>query len=245
MVDLVYTELLKLKRSRMFLLSILGAAVAPFMVVCATYVHIKTKEPTLVVLFDELLYKTNLYTVLLIGVPLYGVVTAYLFTREYTEDTLKNLLTIPVSRTGILLSKMLLLFMWIMLLTLEAWGLTLLLGLLGQFNGLSTSLLLESCKEFMMAGAFLFILSTPIIFTAIALQNYVPTIILSISITLINVMSSNSEYKGLLPWTAAFDIANEELLPAYPAEYSYFAIIVTAVSGLIATIVYFRKADIQ
>jgi len=245
LVDLLYTELLKLKRSKMFLLSILGAVVAPFMVVVSTYIQIKTKESALSVPFAELFYETNLYVVLLIGVPLYGVVTAYLFNREYAEDTLKNLLTIPVSRTSILLSKMLLLFMWIMLLTLVAWGLTLLLGLLGQFQGLSTSLLVKSIKQFLIAGAFLFILSTPIILITIVLKNYVPTIILAISITLVNVMSFNSEHRGLIPWTAAFDIANDTLFPTYPAEYSYLVITATSIIGFIATIVYFRKADIH
>ncbi|WCN36388.1 ABC transporter permease [Aneurinibacillus uraniidurans] len=242
---LLYTELLKLKRSRMFLLSIMGAAVAPFMVVISTYIHSKTKEPTKVVLFEELFFDTHLYTVLLIGVPLYGVVTAYLFSREYTEDTLKNLLTIPVSRTSIILSKMLLLFLWIMLLTLLAWGLTLLLGMIGQFDGVSTTLIVNTLRTFIVAGVFLFLLSTPIILTTIVLKNYVPTIVLTIVITLINVMGSQSEYKGLVPWTAAFDIANGTLLPTYPPVYSYVVILATSIIGFIATLVYFRRADIQ
>ncbi|KQO04504.1 ABC transporter permease [Paenibacillus sp. Leaf72] len=245
MVDLLYTEILKLKRSKMFLLSMIGAAVAPFLVVVSTYIHIKTKDPTLFVPFEELFFDSNLYTVLLVGVPLYGVVTAYLFNREYAEDTLKNLLTIPVSRISLMLSKMLLLFLWIMLLTILAWGLTLLLGILGQFEGLSTLLLVESLQKFIIAGAFLFILSTPIILITIVLKNFVPTIVLTIVITLINVMSSNSEYKGLVPWTAAFDIANGTLLPVYPPEYSYIAIGATSIIGFIATLVYFRKADIH
>lgn len=69
MVDLVYTELLKLKRSKMFLISIIGAAVAPFMVVVASYIHMKTKQPTPFIQFDELFDNTSLYTVLIIGVP--------------------------------------------------------------------------------------------------------------------------------------------------------------------------------
>lgn len=242
MVDLLYAELLKLKRSKMFLLSMIGAAVAPIMVIIASSITVEGREP---VPFAELFLQTNLYTTLLIGVPLYGVVTAYLFNREYAEDTLKNLLTIPVSRTAIVASKMLLLFMWIMLLTLIAWGLTLLLGLLGQFHGFSSSLLSESFLQFMMAGAFLFFLSTPVILITIVLKNYVPSIILTIVITLVNVMSYSSDDRGLVPWTAAFDIANDTLFPTYPALYSYLLIAATSIIGFIATLVYFRKADIH
>src|SRR5699024_12500647 len=71
--------------------------------------------------FKELFYNVNLYTVLIIGAPLYGVVTTYLFNREYVENTIKNILTIPVSRVSFIMSKTLLLFMWIMMLTMIAW----------------------------------------------------------------------------------------------------------------------------
>src|SRR5699024_5493221 len=100
----------------------------------------------------------NLYTVLIIGVPLYGVVTTYLFNREYMENTLKNILTIPVSRIGFIVSKMLLLFIWIMMLTLIAWSLTLVLGMLSQFDVLSISLVMKSLIQFSIGEMFLLIL---------------------------------------------------------------------------------------
>lgn len=82
MVNLLYTELLKLKRSNMFLISIIGAGVAPFLVVVASYIHIKTKQPTPTIWFDQLFTDVNLYTTLVIGFPLYGVVVAYLLTAN-------------------------------------------------------------------------------------------------------------------------------------------------------------------
>lgn len=223
----------------MFLISILGAAVAPFVVVIATYLN----EPS--ILFKELFYNVNLYTVLIIGVPLYGVVTTYLFNREYMENTLKSILTIPVSRIGFIVSKMLLLFIWIMMLTLIAWTLTLVLGMLTQFDGLSISLVMESLSQFSIGGMFLFILSTPIILVTLVMKNYVPTIIFTVVITLINVMGGNSEHRALFPWAAAGDIANNTLPLTYPPEYSYIAITATALAGFIAMIVYFNKTDIH
>lgn len=245
LVNLLYTELLKLKRSKMFFISILGSVVAPFMVVVASYVHMRTEDPAQLITFSEIFSDTNLYTVLIIGVPLYGVITAYLFSREYMEDTLKNLLTIPVSRINFIMSKLIILLMWIMLLTLVAWGLTLLLGILGQFQGLSTPLIVEYLGRFITGGVLVFILSTPIVLVAVVMKNYVPTIILTIVITLINVMSGNSEHRALFPWAAAGDIANGTLLPTYPAEISYTTIFATSIIGFIATIVYFKKVDIH
>ncbi|UOY91531.1 ABC transporter permease [Ectobacillus sp. JY-23] len=241
MGDLVYTELLKLKRSSMFLISMLGAMVAPFMIVVAA--HVQTSGPRAD--FRELFYQTNLYTVLVLGVALYGVVAAYLFHREYVEDTLKHILTIPVSRGNFIISKFAVLLLWIMILTGIAWLLTLLLGILFRFDGLSWNLLVFSFKQFYVGGLFLFILSPPVVFVTLVMKNYVPPIILAIVITMMNVMAGNSEHRGLFPWSAAGDIANHTLLDTYPAAYSYSAIAAVAILGFGAVMLYFQKTDIQ
>jgi len=241
---LLVAELLKLKRSRMVLLTLAGAAAAPFMVVVSTYIHIHTKEPGLVVPFSKLFFDVNLYASLLTGIPLYGVAAAWLYSREYTEDTLKNLLTIPVSRTGLLLSKLALLFLWILTLAVTAWALTLTLGLLGGFGGLSASLLLASFKQFTGAAALLFALCTPVICIALVMRHLVPAMIFSIAVTMVTVMGSTSEYKGLIPWSAAFDLVNGTLLPVYPALYSYVSIAATSIAGLAAALIHFERTDI-
>ncbi|MBG9583540.1 bacitracin ABC transporter permease [Bacillus thuringiensis] len=245
MVNLLYTELLKLKRSNMFLISIIGAGVAPFLVVVASYIHIKTKQPTPTIWFHQLFTEVNLYTTLVIGFPLYGVVVAYLFTREYAEDTLKNLLTIPVSRISFIISKFIILFLWIMMLTLVAWSLTLILGLLGNFPGFNTTLLLGSFLKFLICGGLLFLLSSPTVLLTLLMKSYVPPIILTVIITMTNLMLVNSKHKDLFPWTATLDIANNELQPTYPPEYSYIIIATTAIFGFIATLFYFKRVDIH
>src|SRR5699024_7794124 len=85
---------------------------------------------------------------------------------------------------------------------------TLFRSLLTQFDGLDISLLVESFKEFSIGGVLLFILSTPIILVTLVMKNYVPTIIFTVVITLINVMGGSSEHRALFPWAAAGDIAN-------------------------------------
>src|SRR5699024_11860325 len=115
-------------RSSMFLLSIAGAAVAPLVVVVATYVN----EPSTP--FKELFYNVNLYTVLIIGAPLYGVVTTYLFNREYVENRIKNILTIFVSRVYFILINTILFFIWIIFLSMIACFLSLFFVLLTNFD---------------------------------------------------------------------------------------------------------------
>src|SRR5699024_7120134 len=129
-----------------------------------------------------------------------------------------------------------------MMLTMIVRFLTLFLVLLTQFDGLDICLLLDSFQEYSIGGVLLFILYTPIILVTLVVKTHIPTIIFTV---VINVMGGSSEHRALFPWAAAGDIANHTLPSTYPPEYSYTAIIVTALTGFIALIVYFKKADIH
>ena len=101
------------------------------------------------------------------------------------------------------------------MLTLVAWTLTLLLGLIGSFPGFSITLLLGSLIKFLICGGLLFLLSSPIVLLTLVMKTYVPPIILTIIITMTNLMIVNSKHKDLFPWTATLDIANNELQVTY------------------------------
>ncbi|BFH60119.1 ABC transporter permease [Paenibacillus azoreducens] len=244
MINLLYTELLKLKRAKMFMVSLIGAAAAPFMIFIG-YLGYKAKNPDKSVMFSEVWSQTNLYTILLIGTLLYGVITTYLFNREYTEDTLKNLLTIPVPKSSLIVSKLVLLFFWIMILTFTSWSLILILGLFAQYEGLSAGVIVLSLKKFFVGGSLLFLLSTPTMFVAFLFKNFVPTIIFTAVITMGNVALANHDDKAIFPWSAAHVIAENGFVPAYPPFYSYVSIIATSIIGLLATMAYFKKTDIH
>ncbi|MFE5317965.1 ABC transporter permease [Paenibacillus sp. NPDC056579] len=244
MVNLLYTELLKLKRAHMLWVSIIGAAAAPVMMFIG-FMNSRSAHPDEPVTFEVSFYNTNLYVLLLIGTLLYGVITSYLFHREYAEDTLKNLLIIPVSKLSLIVSKCLMLFLWIMLLTAVAWGLTFVLGLIGRFDGLTAAVILVSLKQFFLGGCLLFLLSTPTIFVTLLFKNYVPTIIFTAVITMANVALASHEYRVLFPWSAVHAIAVQGYIPEYPALYSYIAVSVASLAGFAATVIYFEKSDIH
>ncbi|UFJ43388.1 ABC transporter permease [Brevibacillus humidisoli] len=228
----------------MFFVSVIGAAAAPIMMFIG-FLHMKSEKPDTPITFEVSFYNTNLYVILLIGTLLFGVITAYVFNREYAEDTLKNLLTIPVSRISLIASKLVLVFLWILVLTLLSWGLTLVLGLVGQFEGLSTAVLLQSLKQYIIGASLFFLLATPTTFVSLWFKNYVPTIIFTAIITMVNVALVDTEYRVLFPWSAVHVIAYDSFVPEYPPHYSYLAVLAASVLGFIASVVYFNRSDID
>lgn len=158
---------------------------------------------------------------------------------------LKNVLTIPVSKISIIISKLTLLLIWIITLTVVSWGLTLILGLIVSFEGLNTIVLIKSFKEYIIGGSLLFLLSTPTIFVTLLFKDYVPAIVFTIAVTMVNVLISNSKYSALYPWSAALVVATNGFRPEYPPIYSYISIAATSIIGFAATIIYFKNVDVK
>lgn len=227
----------------MIFISLIGAASAPIMLFISL-LNIHSKQPNSPLTFQTFFDNTNLYVLLLLASLLYGVMTAYLFNREYAENTLKNLLTIPVSKVNLMISKMILLGIWILVLTFMIWTSTFILGIMGGFEGLTPWILWKSFSQFMIGGFFIFLLTTPIIFITILLKSYVPAIIFSACITMANVLMADSEYKAVFPWSAVHTVASNSFTPEFPASYSMISILATSILGFMASIFVFKKSDI-
>jgi len=244
LVNLLYAELLKLKRAKMLLVSLIGAASAPLMVFIG-YLNLRAKKPQEPIYFQEAFGETNLYLTMLLGTMLYGVITAYLFQREYAEDTLKHMLTIPISRLRLLLSKLLLLFLWITLLTLFCWLSILLLGTIAGYDGLSLKVMYHALKQYVAGGWLMFLLTAPTMLVTLWFKNYVPTIIFTAALTMGNVAIINNEYVVLYPWSVPYVIATGSFNDVYPPLYSYVSIAVVSIFSLILAAIYFKRSDIH
>lgn len=250
MVNLIFTEVLKLKRSYMLFITLAGASVAPFInfLIFITIQRTDIAELTEVATIDFATYanQTNLFVILMIGILLYGLLTTYTFSREYQEDTLKNLLTIPVNRTMLILSKCLLILGWIQLLTIYALGLSLIFSWLGNFGGISIEAIWQVSKTYILTGLLMFLLVMPVALLTIIFRSFVASIALTIGIVIISIVVMNSEYLAVYPWTASLQIIDPFIeIAKYPYWYSWAVILIPGLIGLVATIIYFNQQDIQ
>lgn len=245
MVNLLYCEFLKLKRSKMLLISVLGAMVAPIMVF-AGLVKAKITEPDKIITYWDMLEQTNLYVLLLFGVIVYGVIAAYLFSREYTENTLKAVLTVPVSKGAFLTSKFLMLFVWMMILTAVAWVVTLILSVIGNAAEFSVDIIVESLKEYFLGAFLLYFTMSPFVFITLWLKNLVTPIIATATAVLGNVALANEDLGVLFPWTSPYLIASGDIVKySYSTETALTIILAVFSIGIFASFIYFEKEDVK
>lgn len=229
----------------MFFISILGAMVAPIMVF-AGLIKAKITEPDKVITYWDMLEQTNLYVLLLFGIIVYGVIAAYLFSREYTENTLKSVLTVPVSKGAFLTAKFLMLFVWMMILTALAWVSTLLLSIVGNAAEFSAAVIIQSLKEYFLGAFLLYFTMSPFVFLTLWLKNLVSPIIAVAAVVLGNVALANEYLAVLFPWSSPYLIASGDMAKyGYSTQTALVIIFVVSFIGIFTSFVYFKKQDVK
>jgi ABC-2 type transport system permease protein/bacitracin transport system permease protein len=240
MLTFIEMEFLKLKRSNIFLLSIMGAILPPLLMFIATFAFDETQT------FEMLFSSVNMYMSALFAILLFAIMISYLFGREYNEHTLKTMLTIPVSRGKFLLSKYVMFLAWILILTVVTSASTLVFGFVAGLDGFSVKIVVDSFAQLLFANVLLFLTFSPFVFVSLLITNMVPAMVGGAGLTLVNMLIYGQTWAPYVPWVCPYLIASGEI-----AEYSasitvsYGIILATFAIGLIVSYIYFTKTDVS
>ena len=240
MLTFIEMEVLKLKRSNIFLLSLMGAILPPFLMFIAVFAFDEGNT------FELLFNNVNMYMSALFAVLLFAIMISYLFGREYNEHTLKTMLTIPVSRGNFLLSKYVMFLVWILILTVVTSLSTLVFGFIAGLEGFSLKLFIDSFIQLLFANVLLFLTFSPFVFLSLVITNMVPAMVGGAGLTLVNMLIYGQTWAPYVPWVCPYLIASGEI-----AEYSasislsYGIILATFAIGLIISYIYFTRTDVS
>ncbi|WP_163581369.1 ABC transporter permease [Gracilibacillus saliphilus] len=168
MLSIIQTELLKLKRSWIALLFIMGSL--------ANAIFSIASPNNNDLLWSDVLVKSSTYINLMIGAPLFALFAGFIIAQEYQQNTINQLFTYPRSRQQILIAKFIVIFLLIFATIFLSFLFTLLFGMFRVDQTLSFSLL----GEFLVLNlviVFLHFAITPIIvMLSILFKNYIVSI---------------------------------------------------------------------
>ena len=239
MLTFIQMEFLKLKRSKIFLLSVLMAALPSLLMYIATFAFDEVQA------FDALFTNVNMYMSVLFAVLLFSIIMAYLFGREYNEHTLKAMLTVPISRGKFLVSKYLMFLIWILILTVVTSVTTLVFGFAAGLTGFTLKLFIDSFAQLLLANVLLFLTFSPFVFISLFVTNMVPAMVGGASLTLVSLLVNGQSWAPYVPWACPYLISSGEI-----ADYGvslmipYGVILATFIIGLAVSYVYFTKKDV-
>ncbi len=240
MLTFIQMEFLKLKRSRIFLLSLMGAILPPLLMFIAVTSFDEGHT------FEALFTNVNMYMSALFAVLLFAIIISYLFGREYNEHTLKTMLTIPMSRGKFLLAKYVMFLVWILILTVVTSLSTVIFGFAAGLDGFTLKLFADSFVQLCYANVLLFLTFSPFVFLSLFINNMVPAMVGGAGLTLVNLMVHGQNWAPFVPWVCPYLIASGEI-----AEYgtsigvSYGVILITFLVGLVISYIYFTRTDVS
>lgn len=252
----LWAETLKMRRSKVPLFTALGFSIAPLM---GGLFMIILKDPEAARSMGLISAKAQLVAgvadwptffgilaqaVAIGGAILFAIVTTWVFGREFSDRTAKELLALPTSRESIVAAKFVILAAWTLGLIVFIFLIGLLVGTLVVIPGWSEELLRRASLDVFGAGALTIALVPVVAFLASTGRgDFLPFgwAILTVVLAQIAVITGWGDW---FPWSvpALFSGAagpRAELLGAY----SYIIVLLTGLIGIAATFYWWRSAD--
>lgn len=247
----VWVEMLKARRSRMPLLTALGFSLLPlgggfFMIVLkdpelARRVGlISAKAQITMGVADWPAYLGFLSLATAVGgVILFGFIASWVFGREYSDRTVKDLLALPTSRSAIVVAKFVVVVSWSAALTVLMYLVGLGVGAAIVLPQVSSQVMWHGTVTLAIAAVLTIALVTPIAFFASAGHGYLPPIgvvMLAGGLAQFITIAGWGEY---FPWSILGLYVQGENL----GIVSYVILILTSVAGLAGTLLWWELAD--
>ena len=178
------------------------------------------------------------------GGIVFSVFTIWMFGREFSDHTIKELLALPTSRGAIVTAKFIVVAAWTLFLTLLAFGLGLLVGKLVVIPGWSPELFQTASVHTIGAGVLAILLLPSVALIASLGRGYMASfgwVILTVFLAQIAAVIGWGDW---FPWSvpALFSGAagpRTELM----GTHSYVIVMIASLIGLFATFYWWRSAD--
>ncbi len=250
------TELLKLKRSWAPVLSLAALMLGPLAIALFMWI---VQEPDRAARLGLLGTKANLagieatwpayasFLVMIVGAA--GMIVlafemAYLFGREYSEGTAKNMLALPVPRAAFAIAKLLVAAGWWALCCLVVLAEGYLIGFALGLPGWSIALGGRLLSDALVAGALSYLLAPVVAWVTVAARNYLAAIGFAFGMLLLGNVVGHTGWAAWFPWsilTVRLGTAGAAV-PALPLG-SYFVLLLTCAVGVVGVCVQINRAD--
>jgi ABC-2 type transport system permease protein len=187
-----------------------------------------------------------LQMVLTIGTIGFGLVTAWIFGREYSEKVIKDIIALPISPISFVIAKLIIAFIWGFILIITLFVVGSIVGLLTKMPGWVEIDFGQAIKLFLECAFFNLLLGTLVAFVASIGRGYM----LPIAYVILTLILTQLIFVGMpsltiyMPWAlpALFSGIAGQAAPE-PTGLSYAIYFLTIIGGFIATACWWRFAD--
>ena len=254
--QVVATEFLKLRRSKVTWFSLVALSMGPFGVALFMWI---VREPGRAAQLGLLGTKADLsglqatwpsyfsMLTLLVGIGgmlLLAFVVAYVFGREYAEGTAKNLLALPVGRQTFVAAKFVVTAVWwvalVAAVVIEALALGLVLGL----PDFSTGLAISAVRNALLAAGLAYLLAPIVAWITTVGRGYMAPLAFAVAMLALGNIMAKTGWAVWFPWSIVPLLIGVVGRPVQTLPLGSFIVLaLTFTAGIAATIWQFIYAD--
>ena len=252
----LWTETLKARRSKVPLLASIGFTLAPLMDGLFMFIMKdpeRAREMGLLNVKAQLALSTAEWAtffgvltqaIAIGGVIVFSIVTAWVFGREFSDHTAKDLMALPTSREKIVAAKLIVVSAWGFATSVWIYLIGLLIGNLVDIPGWTNQLAWQSFSDVFATAAITLLLMTPVAFIASMGRGFLPPLGWAVLTIFFSQIIAATGWGDWFPWSvpALFSGVvgprSEQL-----GTHSYVLVILAGLSGLLATFWWWRNAD--
>lgn len=178
------------------------------------------------------------------GMILFSIITIWIFGREFSDHTIKELLALPTSREAIVTAKFIVIALWSLIATLFIFGIGLVVGRLVMIPGWSGELLRVSFTNILGTALLTLPLMSFVALLASMGRGYLPPFGWTIFTLFLANISAILGWGDWLPWSipglfSGVAGPRAELL----GVHSYIILTLASLIGFTATFYWWRSAD--
>jgi ABC-2 type transport system permease protein len=252
----IWVELLKARRARMPLITVLGFALAPL---AGGFFMLVMKDPALAQRMGMISAKAQIMAgsadwptyfgllaqaVAVGGILLFSLIASWVFGREWSDRTLKDLLALPTPRRSIVLAKFIVIALWALLLALVVYLLGLLVGTLVGLPPTSAQSIVEGSLTLAGAAVLTILLVTPIAFFAGIGRGYLAPMGAAIFLLIAAQIVVAAGWGEYFPWSIpALHAGMAGPQAGQMGAISYALVLATSLLGIAATLLWWEWAD--
>lgn len=203
MIRLIQSEILKLKRYSVIWI---GIATMLSVVLLTCFMEIGTPEMPIFSNFSDNVIWNNFSLIFPATIVL---IAGCIIERERTDDTLKNLETIPVSFRRLLLGKIVVCGIIAILLAIVEFMFTSIISFISGYDGLTLSDMIKTLLQMIGMNCFVFVSVLPIIvFTGQRAGTFMPGVVFAFFYGFVGIFASGHELASVYPITIGLGFIN-------------------------------------
>jgi ABC-2 type transport system permease protein len=178
------------------------------------------------------------------GAIVFSIVTAWVFGREFSDHTAKDLLATPTSREHTVTAKLIVISAWVFITVLWLYLVGLLIGSLVDIPGWANGLAVQAFSDVLVTAGMTLLLMTPVAFIASMGRGFLPPLAWAVLTIFFSQIIAATGWGDWFPWSVP---ALYSGVVGPRAEqlgiHSYVLVLLAALAGCLATYWWWRNAD--